>query len=85
MIVEIIIFLFLSVTALYGKKHPSYPSYVYLLAPISLAILNPVGYILLEIGKLKDNKSDSNSDTNKPDIEILGEQVIFKCKTFEIV
>ena len=37
--------------ALYSKTHPEYASYLYLMAPISLAILNPIGYILLEISK----------------------------------
>ncbi|XP_011168047.1 integral membrane protein GPR155 [Solenopsis invicta] len=37
--------------ALYGKTHPEYAAYLYLMAPISLAILNPIGFILLEIGK----------------------------------
>ncbi|XP_012533910.1 integral membrane protein GPR155 [Monomorium pharaonis] len=37
--------------ALYGKTHPEFTAYLYLMAPISLAILNPIGFILLEIGK----------------------------------
>ncbi|OAD54808.1 hypothetical protein WN48_06007 [Eufriesea mexicana] len=37
--------------ALYGKTHPEYTAYLYLMAPISLAILNPIGFVLLEIGK----------------------------------
>ena len=39
--------------ALYGQTHPEYPSYLYLLAPISLAILNPIGCIFMEIDKVK--------------------------------
>lgn len=42
-----------SVTALYSKLHPEYASYIYLLAPISLAILNPIGYVLMEISKIR--------------------------------
>ncbi|XP_055603082.1 integral membrane protein GPR155 [Uranotaenia lowii] len=41
------------VTALYSKIHPEYASYIYLMAPISLAILNPIGYVLMEISKIK--------------------------------
>jgi len=41
----------LSVYALFGRTHPEYAAYLYLMAPISLAILNPIGFILLEIGK----------------------------------
>lgn len=40
-----------TVEALYGKTHPQYAAYLYLMAPISLAILNPIGFVLLEIGK----------------------------------
>ncbi|XP_072752130.1 lysosomal cholesterol signaling protein [Anoplolepis gracilipes] len=39
------------INALYGKTHPEYAAYLYLMAPISLAILNPIGFILLEIDK----------------------------------
>ena len=46
--------------ALYGQSHPEYPSYLYLLSPISLAILNPIGCILMEVDKVK-----SSNDTLK--------------------
>lgn len=39
------------VAALYNKTHPDYVSYLYLLAPVSLVILNPFGFVLMEIGK----------------------------------
>ncbi|XP_012254388.2 integral membrane protein GPR155 [Athalia rosae] len=39
------------INALYGKIHPEYSAYLYLMAPISLAMLNPVGFVLLEINK----------------------------------
>ena len=38
------------VIALYGASHPEFPAYLYLLAPISLAILNPIAFVLMEIG-----------------------------------
>jgi len=41
--------------AIYGAKHPQYPMYLYLLAPVSLAFLNPIGFVLMEIGKSKNN------------------------------
>lgn len=34
--------------AIYGKSHPECPSYLYLMAPISLVILNPIGFIFME-------------------------------------
>lgn len=39
------------IDALYRSTHPEYAAYLYLMAPISLAILNPIGFVLLEIGK----------------------------------
>ncbi|XP_066995433.2 lysosomal cholesterol signaling protein isoform X2 [Anabrus simplex] len=46
------------VLALYEKTHPEYASYLYLMAPISLAILNPLGFILMEIGKQQHRNMD---------------------------
>ncbi|CAH0548586.1 unnamed protein product [Brassicogethes aeneus] len=45
------------VEALYKSTHPEYASYLYLMAPISLAILNPISFVLMEI-----NKRNSNND-----------------------
>lgn len=47
--------------ALYEKSHPEYASYLYLMAPISLAILNPIGYVLLEISKMNETQSQSST------------------------
>lgn len=43
--------------SLYEKSHPDFPSYVWLLAPVSLVMLNPFGFILMEIGKRKGDGS----------------------------
>ncbi|XP_055627992.1 integral membrane protein GPR155 [Toxorhynchites rutilus septentrionalis] len=56
------------VTALYSKLHPEYASYIYLLAPISLAILNPIGYVLMEISKLKAGCANQGSETRRSSI-----------------
>uniref|UniRef100_A0A182Q152 DEP domain-containing protein n=1 Tax=Anopheles farauti TaxID=69004 RepID=A0A182Q152_9DIPT len=53
------------VSALYSKIHPEYASYIYLLAPISLAILNPIGYVLMEISKIKDKNAQNNAEANE--------------------
>ena len=44
--------------AIYGSKHPEYPMYLYLLAPVSLAFLNPIGFILMEIGKMRESSGE---------------------------
>lgn len=55
------------VTALYSKIHPEYASYIYLLSPISLAILNPIGYVLMEISKIKAKAAENQSlETRRP-------------------
>lgn len=46
--------------ALYNKTHPDYVSYLYLLAPVSLVILNPFGFVLMEIGKHESLPSTEN-------------------------
>uniref|UniRef100_A0A1A9WP15 DEP domain-containing protein n=1 Tax=Glossina brevipalpis TaxID=37001 RepID=A0A1A9WP15_9MUSC len=46
------------VMALYKTIHPEYASYLYLMAPISLAILNPIGLILMEIDKIIKTKNE---------------------------
>lgn len=53
------------VDALYSKIHPEYSAYVYLMAPISLAILNPIGYIMMEITNLQ-NKNKEQSPVTSP-------------------
>ncbi|XP_050352067.1 integral membrane protein GPR155 isoform X2 [Nymphalis io] len=43
------------INAIYEKTHPEYSLYLYLMAPISLAILNPVAFILMEIDKQRQS------------------------------
>ncbi|KAG1672319.1 Integral membrane protein GPR155 [Nymphon striatum] len=39
------------ISALYDQTHPEFPDYLYLAVPISLAILNPIGLIMMEFSK----------------------------------
>lgn len=48
----------MSVAALYKTTHPEYASYLYLVAPINLAVLNPVAFILMEVHKRRIRQSD---------------------------
>ncbi|NXO02684.1 GP155 protein, partial [Rhinopomastus cyanomelas] len=43
------------VEALYQTTYPEYLQYIYLVAPISLMMLNPLGFIFCEIQKWRDN------------------------------
>ncbi|XP_067644870.1 lysosomal cholesterol signaling protein isoform X2 [Eurosta solidaginis] len=47
------------VMALYKDDHPEYASYLYLMSPISLAILNPIGLVLLEISKVSESEAEA--------------------------
>ena len=47
------------VEAVYAKTHPNYVAYLYLMAPISLVILNPIGFVLMEIGRQQGNDNTS--------------------------
>ncbi|XP_038607829.1 integral membrane protein GPR155 isoform X1 [Tachyglossus aculeatus] len=49
------------VEALYQTTYPEYLQYIYLVAPISLMMLNPVGFIFCEIQKWKENRNASQS------------------------
>ncbi|XP_048487593.1 integral membrane protein GPR155 [Plutella xylostella] len=42
------------ISAIYQASHPEYALYLYLMAPISLAILNPVAFVLMEIHKQRE-------------------------------
>lgn len=48
--------LWLLVVAIYHQSHPEYAAYLYLMAPISLAILNPIAFVLMEIGKQRESR-----------------------------
>ncbi|KAJ8255396.1 hypothetical protein GJAV_G00204400 [Gymnothorax javanicus] len=43
------------VEALYRNTYPEYLQYIYLVAPVSLMILNPIGFALCELHKWREN------------------------------
>uniref|UniRef100_UPI00398F3DD1 lysosomal cholesterol signaling protein-like isoform X1 n=1 Tax=Pristiophorus japonicus TaxID=55135 RepID=UPI00398F3DD1 len=49
------------VQALYSDTYPEYLQYIYLVAPISLMLLNPIGFIFCEIQKWKENMHTQQS------------------------
>ena len=60
------------VLALYGQSHPQFPAYLYLLAPISLAILNPIAFILIEIGTKLNEENKKERPENKTNSHAVG-------------
>ncbi|XP_027721622.1 integral membrane protein GPR155 [Vombatus ursinus] len=55
------------VEALYQTTYPEYLEYIYLVAPISLMMLNPIGFIFCEIQKCRENR-----DTSQNKVKIVG-------------
>ncbi|XP_040295567.1 integral membrane protein GPR155 isoform X1 [Bufo bufo] len=49
------------VDALYHSQYPKYLQYIYLVAPVSLMMLNPLGFVFCEIQKWRDNPNPSQS------------------------
>ncbi|UJR28564.1 hypothetical protein I4U23_009797 [Adineta vaga] len=54
------------ISAVYRQTHPDYERYIYLIAPISLVILNPIGILLIEIQK-RFNEQNQHRKTNARD------------------
>ena len=74
------------VDAIYSESHPDYLHYIYLIAPISLCILNPIAFLMMEANealynnkkaKEKLNKSEegeNNDDSDKSDQETVSDR-----------
>lgn len=52
---------FLAVQSLYADTHPEYLKYIYLIAPISVIVLNPIGFVLLEIQSHREREVENSS------------------------
>jgi len=63
--------------AIYGETHPEYAAYMYLLAPISLVILNPIGFTILEISRAHSSPNDPDFPRSRPKMKILGQVIWF--------
>ncbi len=50
--------------AMYGHSYPQIPMYMYLMAPISLVILNPIGFVLMEYSAAGRNNGDQQWGEN---------------------
>lgn len=47
--------------SLYADTHPEYLKYIYLIAPISVVVLNPIGFVLLEIQNHREREAENAS------------------------
>lgn len=52
---------FFAVQSLYADTHPEYLKYIYLIAPISVIVLNPIGFVLLEIQNHREREAENAS------------------------
>lgn len=79
------------VEALYKNIHPEYASYLYILAPISLAFLNPIGLILMEIEKKRQEAIEQRNnmpicpDANPENRSALRGKLMVVVKIFESI
>ncbi|XP_062383354.1 lysosomal cholesterol signaling protein isoform X2 [Sardina pilchardus] len=63
------------VDALYRSTYPEYLQYIYLVAPVSLMLLNPIGFALCEIQRWKQSP-DHNSQSKLHIISVVLLQVL---------
>uniref|UniRef100_A0A8C7PEJ7 G protein-coupled receptor 155 n=1 Tax=Oncorhynchus mykiss TaxID=8022 RepID=A0A8C7PEJ7_ONCMY len=59
------------VEALYKNTHPEYLQYIYLVAPVSLMLLNPIGFAFCEIQKWRDQRDRQQNKLHIVGVVIL--------------
>lgn len=59
------------VEALYKSTHPEYLQYIYLVAPISLMVLNPIGFAFCEVQKWHQEQEQLHSKLRAVGVAIL--------------
>lgn len=64
------------VLSVYGKNHP-FLSYVWLLAPINLVMLNPLGFVLMELGQRKGEGTSTLKVATSVITNIVTNPVVF--------
>lgn len=59
------------VEALYGSTYPEYLQYIYLVAPVSLMLLNPIGFALCEVQKWRQTNQSHHGKLDIAGVVIL--------------
>lgn len=70
----------LIVDALYRSTYPEYLQYIYLVAPVSLMILNPIGFALCEVQRWRQASNPQRSTVGILGVvvlQVLQEQAYF--------
>lgn len=50
---------------LYDKMQPTFSHYLYLVAPIQLAFLNPIGFLMMEYGRAHEDNAEQTTGTRR--------------------
>ena len=66
---------FVPVDALYRSTYPEYLQYIYLVAPVSLMLLNPLGFALCEVQRWRQASGPQRSTLSVLGVVVL--QVLF--------
>ena len=56
---------------MYKNTHPEYLQYIYLVAPVSLMLLNPIGFAFCEIQKWRDQRDRQQNKLHIVGVVIL--------------
>uniref|UniRef100_A0A8B9KNZ6 G protein-coupled receptor 155 n=1 Tax=Astyanax mexicanus TaxID=7994 RepID=A0A8B9KNZ6_ASTMX len=59
------------VEALYRNNHPEYMQYIYLVAPVSLMVLNPIGFAFCEVQKRRSEQGPQQSKLHVVGVVLL--------------
>jgi predicted permease len=59
------------IDAVYKQSHPNYERYIYLIAPISLVILNPIAILLIEIQKRFDDQQKRSQKSARDRFQLI--------------
>lgn len=57
--------------ALYGKVHQDFLPYLYLVAPVNLTILNPFGFVFLELHKSRSRSIETGEANSHIALNVL--------------
>uniref|UniRef100_A0A3Q1HEF1 Integral membrane protein GPR155-like n=1 Tax=Acanthochromis polyacanthus TaxID=80966 RepID=A0A3Q1HEF1_9TELE len=65
------------VDALYRSTYPEYLQYIYLVAPVSLMLLNPIGFALCEVQRWKQASHPQHSTAGVLGVVVLQNPIVF--------
>lgn len=72
------------VDALYRSTYPEYLQYIYLVAPVSLMLLNPIGFALCEVQKWRQSSHPQHSTAGIVGVVVVQVLFIHLCKRFKV-